>query len=91
MFSTFTQRRVQMTALMLPLPTEATIEEKATLGRSDAVLRTIDDHKLFKKILIHASRQIIINTDGVEETGNYQMVRGHWITDIYYNRSDLYL
>ena len=79
-----------MTALMLQLPTEATIEEKATLGRSDAVLRTIDDHKLFKKIWIHAS-QIIINTDGVEETGKYQMVRGHWITDIYYNRSDLYL
>ena len=78
-----------MTALMLPLPTDTTIEQKATLGRSDAILRSIDDHTLFKKIWIHASRQIIINTDGVEETGKSQMVRGHWITDIYFNRSDL--
>ena len=35
---------------MLSLPTIATIEEKTTPVRIDAVQRTTEDHKLFTKI-----------------------------------------
>ena len=38
---------------------------------------------------VHASRHIIINTYGKEETGKSQMGRGHWVTDVCYNRSEL--
>ena len=42
---------------MLLLPTEAMIEWKMNTCRlqTDAVPHTNEDHKLFKKILIHAS------------------------------------
>lgn len=56
-----------MMALMLPLSTEG---KKRTIVRTDAVRRTIKDHKLYKKVWIHASRDIIISSDGVEETGS---------------------
>ena len=49
---------------MLPVPTMAVTEEKKqkrTLIRSEAVPRKKEDHKLFKKIWIHASRHILIN------------------------------
>ena len=38
---------------------------------------------------IHASRDIIINTDGEEETGKSRMGRGHRITDICYYPNEL--
>jgi len=44
----------------------------------------IEDHKLFKKIWIHASRHIMINTEGDEETGKSQLGRDHWVTEINY-------
>ena len=56
-----------MAALMLPVPTMAVTEEKQkqkqkrTLVRNEAVPRKKEDHKLFKKIWIHASRHILIN------------------------------
>ena len=59
---------------MLPLPTT---EEKTTLLRTDAVPRTTEDHRLFKKIWIHASRYSIINKYGEEEVRKYRMDRGH--------------
>ena len=40
---------------MLSLPTEATIEEKTTLAQTNAIPSTIEDHKFFNKIWIHAS------------------------------------
>ena len=70
---------------MPPLPTTATNEEKLTLLRTDAVRCTTEDHKLVKKMWIHASGLTIINTNE-EETGKYRMIRGHWVTD----RSDLW-
>ena len=54
---------------------------------------TTEDHKLFKKVCIHASRHIIINTgtaDSEEETGKSQMGRGHWVIDICYNCTKLW-
>ena len=82
-FSAFKQpkRRIKMAALMLPSPTEATIERKTTLVRTDAFPWTTEDHKLFRKIWIHASWQIVINTDAVEETEKSRMEKrslGHW-------------
>ena len=52
---------------------------------------TTEDPKLLTKIWIHASRYIIIDTDGKEETGKSQMWRGQDITDIFYNQSELWL
>ena len=43
-----------MAALMLPLPSAVTAEEKRTLVRTDAIPRTIEDHTFFKKIGIPA-------------------------------------
>ena len=63
-----------MEALMLSLQTEATTEEKTTLVLTNAITRTIEDHTLFKKIWIHASRHIIIKTDGEEGTGKSRIV-----------------
>ena len=61
---------------------------KSTFVRTDAVPRTIKDHRLFQN---HSSRHIIINTDAEEETGIKSGIgRGHWVTDICYNHSDLY-
>ena len=53
------------------------------------VPRTIDDHTLFKTIWIHASIHIITNTNGEEEKGNSRMGKGHWVTDVCYNRNEL--
>ena len=50
---------------------------------TSAVPCTVADCKLIKKNLIHASRDIIMNTDSKEETGKSQMGRGHWVTDIW--------
>ena len=50
-----------------------------------------EDPKLLKKVLIHASTYIIINTYGKEETGKSQIWRGQDITDIFYNQSELWL
>ena len=86
-FSAFKQpkHRIKMAALMLPSPTEATIESETTLVQADAFLCTTEDHKLFRIFLnkkwIHASWQIIINTDAVEETEKSRMEKrslGHW-------------
>ena len=46
----------------------------------DAILHTIEDHKLFKKI----------NPDGNEETGKSRIERGHWVPDICYSCSKLW-
>ena len=54
--------RIEKAALMLPLSTKATVEEN-TNTCSDRRCTT-EDHNVFKKFWIHASRHIIINTDG---------------------------
>ena len=59
--------------------TEDTTEKK-TLVRTEAIPHIIEDHKLFKKIRIQASRHIIINTEGEDETGKPRTVTGHWAT-----------
>ena len=41
---------IKMEALMLPLPIEATTEEKTTTVRNAAAPGTTKDHKLFKKM-----------------------------------------
>ena len=74
---------------MQPLPTEAVTEETV---RTDATPSATEDHILFiyfKSVWIHASRHIIVNTDGDEETGKSRMQKGHWLTDVCYNRSEL--
>ena len=78
-----------MAALMLPLLTEAIIEEKTILVQTDIIPGTVEDHKLFNNIWIQASRHIIINTDGEEQAGKSCMIRSHWVTDISYNCRDL--
>ena len=60
---------------MLPLQTEAAIEEK-TIVQTSAILHTIKDYKFFNKVWIYAWRQTIIHTGGEEETGKFEMVRG---------------
>ena len=60
------------------------LKRKRTLVQTDAVPRTVEVHKIhvLKTIWIHASRRVIINTDGEEETGKSWMGRGHRDTDI---------
>ena len=54
---------------MLPLqPASAEREGKKTLAGTDASPLTTEDHKLSKKVLVHTSRHIIINSDGDEKT-----------------------
>ena len=60
---------IKLAAQVLPLLTKATTEEKITLARTDAVPRPIEDHKLFKKIWILASRHIVIKAEGEGENG----------------------
>ena len=74
-----------MTALILPSDIRLPLRRKWTLVRTGAVQRTIEDHRLFRKICIYTSRHIIINTDGEEETGKSRMGRSRWDTDICYN------
>ena len=69
--------KIVLMARILPLPTVATIEEKTTFVRTEAIPRSIDDHRLFQKIYIHESSRTIINTDGEEETGKSRILRGH--------------
>ena len=53
--------------LILLLPIEATTEEKTNSCLwTDAVLCTIEEHKLFQQFRIYASRRIIVNTDNEE-------------------------
>ena len=78
-----------MAALMLSLPTNLLLRlRKRTLVGTDTAPCTI---KLLKKSLIHSSRHIIIDTDDEEEDNKNvsPMVRGHWVTDICYNRLKL--
>ena len=65
-------------------------EENLTLVWTDAIPSTVKN-KLVKKMLIHASRRIIINTDGEEETGKPWMGRGHWVINICYGCNNLWL
>ena len=73
-----------MAVLTLPLLTEATVERKSN-RRTDA----IKDHTLFKKMWIHASRQIVINRDGEDKAGKSRMEMGHWVNNICFNCIDL--
>ena len=51
---------------------------------------TTEDHQLFKKIWIHASRHLVtINIDSKEETVKFWMGRGQQVTDVCYNHSEL--
>ena len=45
----------------------------------------IEDHKLFKNIWIHTWRHIVMDADGVDETGQSGMGKGRSVTDICYN------
>ena len=89
---------------MLKLLTEAITEEstgyysgvnrlllmrKQTLVQADAIQCSTEDQKLSKKIWIHTSRHIIINRNGKEGTGKFQMGRSHWVTDVCYYRREL--
>ena len=56
------------------------LRRKWTLARTDTIPRTTEDHIVFKKVWIHTSRHIMINTDGEEETGKSWMGRGHCVT-----------
>ena len=52
-----------MADLTIPFPTEAT-----RLARTHAIPRIIEDQKFVKTIWIYEGRDIIIHTDGEEET-----------------------
>ena len=76
----------------MPLPTEATIEAKMNIckdryGHSS----TNEDHTLFQKVWMHASRHIILNTDSEEETGRSRMGSSQWVTNIGYNLVSFHL
>ena len=45
------------------------LRKTGTCVRTSAIPLTIEDHKLVKRIWVHASRHIIIKTDGDDETG----------------------
>ena len=74
-----------MAVVIIPLLTEA-----VTLVPTDAIPRTIEDYKLFKKFEFtqqDTSYNYVINTNGEEETENISMGRGHGsLTDVCYNR-----
>ena len=58
---------------------------KGTLVRTNSVSHTIDNHRLLTTVWTirkyNASSLVIINTDGEEETGQFQMEKGQWVTD----------
>ena len=58
------------------------LSRKGTLVQTDSILRPTEDNKSFKKEkkkkFIHASKHLVINTDGEEETGKSRMGRSHW-------------
>ena len=66
------------------------LRRKQTLVWTDAILCTIEDHKLLTKIWIPASRHII-NRDAEEGTGKSWMGKGDWVTYIYYCWGELWL
>ena len=90
-FSAFKQpkRRIKMAALMLPSPTEATIEVKTCMGRCRPPC-TIEDHQLLKKLIRFHTSRLGISANDEDETGKSQMGWGHRVTDICYNRSKLF-
>ena len=85
------RRRLNMAALM-PLPTEAITEAKTnTCKDRHGPSSTNEDHTLFQKVWIHASRHIIINTNSEEETGRSRMGSSHWVTNIGYSPVSFHL
>ena len=68
------KRRIEITAVMLPLPAKAIIEEKTKTCTSRVPLKTTEYSRI---ILRH-----IINTAGEQETGKSRMGRGHCVIDI---------
>ena len=66
------------------------LRRKGTPVGTDAIARTVEDQELFKKRLIHASRLVVINNAGEMEAGKSRIGRCHWVTDIYYNRNELW-
>ena len=75
-----------MADLTIPFPTEAT-----RLARTHAIPRIIEDQKFVKTIWIYEGRDIIIHTDGEEETKKSRMGRGRWVTNVCYDGSELRL
>ena len=69
---------------MLPLSTENAAEDKTNTCsiRTNFIPLTIEYHQLFKKMRIHASRHIVINTDGEEGTGKSGKGGSNWVTDV---------
>ena len=59
---------------MPPLATEVNVENTTTQVQTDTVPRANKYRKLFKKIWIHASRNVLISTDSERETGESRMV-----------------
>ena len=51
-----------------------------TLVHTNAIQRTIEDHKLLTKTWIHASKHIAINRDGKVGRG-----KSHWVIDLRFN------
>ena len=70
---------------LLPLPSEATIEEKTKTCTDQRHGTYHWRHRLFKRIRIHASSQIIFSKSGEEKIGIFWMGRSHWDTDICLN------
>ena len=64
--------------------TWAAIKEETITRRSDAIPRTIEDHRWVRNIWIHASRHIIANTDSEEGPVQSRVGRGYWVTGICY-------
>ena len=75
----------------MPILLRLLLRRNRTLVRTNAIARITEVHKLFKKICIHSSRHIIINTDAEEEAGKCRMGRGHWVTDVCYTLRELSL
>ena len=67
------------------------LRTKPTPVQTDAVPRTVGDHRLFQKVWIHASRHVTIDTDGEEETGQSWIERSHWVADICFSRVNFHL
>ena len=79
-----------MVALLQPLPTEATIVEKTNTCTD----RRHSTYHLRPQI-IEENLDSFVKTchiiDGKEETGKSRMGGGHWVSDVYSNRSKLRL
>ena len=83
LFYTQPKCHIKMAALMLPLPAEDTTEENRNTCMDQLHPHTTEEHKLFKRIWIHASRHRWQRrerniSNGKGKLGHWYMLQSQW-------------